>query len=252
MSLTVLLFIIGFIGSFISGMVGIGGAIINYPMILYIPVLLGFTGYTSHEVSGITAIQVFFATFAGAWAYRKSNDMDKTLVVYMGASILIGSFVGSFSANLLNERAVNIVYTLLATIAAIMMFVPKKNNSGAVNYNKWLASMLAFIVGSVSGIIGAGGAFLLVPIMLVVLKLPIRTTIATSIAITFISSVGITTGKVITGQIVVMPALIVAIASLFAAPLGVRVGKRVNQKVLQYVLSILIVGTAIKMWIDMI
>ena len=43
-------------------MVGIGGAIINYPMILYIPVLLGFTGYTSHEVSGITAVQVFFAT----------------------------------------------------------------------------------------------------------------------------------------------------------------------------------------------
>ncbi|PES78793.1 hypothetical protein CN505_26040 [Bacillus cereus] len=252
MSLVVLLFIIGFIGSFISGMVGIGGAIINYPMILYIPVLLGFAGYTSHEVSGITAIQVFFATFAGAWAYRKSNDMDKTLVVYMGASILIGSFVGSFSANLLNEHAVNTVYTLLATIAAIMMFVPKKNNSRAVNYNKWLASMLAFIVGSVSGIIGAGGAFLLVPIMLVVLKLPIRTTIATSIAITFISSVGITTGKVITGHIVVMPALIVAIASLFAAPLGVRVGKRVNQKVLQYVLSILIVGTAIKMWIDMI
>ena len=46
-------------------MVGIGGAIINYPMILYIPVLLGFTGYTAHEVSGITAVQVFFATFAG-------------------------------------------------------------------------------------------------------------------------------------------------------------------------------------------
>lgn len=62
MSLVVLLFIIGFIGSFISGMVGIGGAIINYPMILYIPVLLGFSGYTSHEVSGITAVQVFFAT----------------------------------------------------------------------------------------------------------------------------------------------------------------------------------------------
>jgi uncharacterized membrane protein YfcA len=250
MSLTVLLFIIGFIGSFISGMVGIGGAIINYPMILYIPVLLGFAGYTSHEVSGITAIQVFFATFAGAWAYRKSNDMDKTLVVYMGASILIGSFVGSFSANLLNEHAVNVVYTLLATIAAIMMFIPKRSNRKGTE--GWLASLLAFIVGSVSGIIGAGGAFLLVPIMLVVLKLPIRTTIATSIAITFISSIGITTGKVITGQIVVIPALIVAIASLFAAPLGVRVGKRVNQKVLQYVLSTLIVGTAIKMWVDMI
>lgn len=130
MSLVVLLFIIGFIGSFISGMVGIGGAIINYPMILYIPVLLGFTGYTSHEVSGITAVQVFFATFAGAWAYRKSNDMNKTLVMYMGASILIGSFIGSFGANILEEHTVNVVYAALATIAAIMMFVPKQNNSG--------------------------------------------------------------------------------------------------------------------------
>ncbi|MFH3575042.1 TSUP family transporter, partial [Acinetobacter baumannii] len=87
---------------------------------------------------------------------------NKMLVVYMGASILIGSFIGSFSANLLDEHAVNVVYTVLATIAAMMMFVPKKNNSGAVKYNKWLASVLAFIVGGVSGIIGAGGAFLLV------------------------------------------------------------------------------------------
>ncbi|WP_445662120.1 TSUP family transporter [Bacillus sp. FSL R12-0069] len=108
------------------------------------------------------------------------------------------------------------------------------------------------LVGGASGIIGAGGSFLLVPIMLVILKLPIRTTIATSIAITFISSVGITTGKVITGQVVVIPALIIAIASIFAAPLGARVGKRINQKALQYMLSILIVGTAVKMWIDML
>ena len=36
----VLIFAIGFVGSFISGMVGIGGAIINYPMLLFIPSLL--------------------------------------------------------------------------------------------------------------------------------------------------------------------------------------------------------------------
>ncbi len=34
------LFIIGFIGAFISGMIGIGGAVINYPMLLYIPSLV--------------------------------------------------------------------------------------------------------------------------------------------------------------------------------------------------------------------
>ncbi|PEA84819.1 sulfite exporter TauE/SafE family protein [Bacillus pseudomycoides] len=253
-SFMIVIFLIGFVGSFISGMVGIGGAIINYPMILYIPVLLGFTGYTAHEVSGITAIQVFFATFAGVWVYRKSGYINKTLVLYMGTSILVGSFVGSLGSRVLDAGQVNIVYAILATIAAIMMFIPKKNRSELpleeLTYNKGLASMLAFIVGASSGIVGAGGAFILVPIMLVILKLPTHMTIATSLAITFISSIGITAGKVTTGQVVVLPSIMIAIASLIASPLGASVGKRLNQKVLQWILAILIVSTSIKVWMD--
>ncbi|MDZ5607392.1 sulfite exporter TauE/SafE family protein [Bacillus pseudomycoides] len=253
-SFMIVIFLIGFVGSFISGMVGIGGAIINYPMVLYIPVLLGFTSYTAHEVSGITAIQVFFATFAGVWAYRKSGYINKTLVLYMGTSILVGSFVGSLGSKVLEEGQINIVYAILATVAAIMMFVPKRNQSDfpleALTYNKGLASILAFSVGAFSGIVGAGGAFLLVPIMLVILKISTHMTIATSLAITFISSIGITIGKVTTGQVVVLPSIIIAIASLIASPLGASVGKRLNQKILQWILAILIVSTSIKIWMD--
>lgn len=110
--------------------------------------------------------------------------------------------------------------------------------------------MLAFIVGASSGIVGAGGAFILVPIMLVILKIPTHMTIATSLAITFISSIGITAGKVTTGQVVVLPSIMIAIASLIASPLGASVGKRLNQKVLQWILAILIVSTSIKIWMD--
>lgn len=59
--LTILL--IGFLGSFVSGMLGIGGAIINFPMLLYIPPLLGFAAFSAHEVSGISAIQVLLLLF---------------------------------------------------------------------------------------------------------------------------------------------------------------------------------------------
>lgn len=252
-SFIILLFIIGFIGSFISGMVGIGGAIINYPMILYIPALFGFASYTAHEVSGITAVQVFFATLAGVWAYRKSGYIEKTLVLYMGVSILGGSFAGSLSSTLLSENEVNAVYGVLATIAAIMMFVPKKETlTKELTYNKWVASVLAFIVGFASGIVGAGGAFLLVPIMLVVLKLPVRVTIATSLTVTFISSIGITIGKVTAGQVLFGPSIIVALASILASPLGARVGKKMSQSLLRWILALLIVATSIKIWIDML
>ncbi|HAQ07803.1 MAG TPA: hypothetical protein DCR24_09865 [Bacillus bacterium] len=252
----IVIFLIGFIGSYISGMVGIGGSIIKYPMLLYIPPLFGLAAFSAHEVSGISAVQVFFATIGGVWAYRKGGYLNKTLIIYMGSSILVGSLIGSYGSRLMSEGGINLVYGILALIAAIMMFVPKKGVDDIpldqVTFNKWLAAAFAFIVGVGAGIVGAAGAFLLVPIMLVVLKIPTRMTIATSLAITFISSIGSTVGKLTTGQVEYVPALIMVVASLIASPLGANAGKKINTKILQYILAILILGTAIKIWLDIL
>ncbi|MCC2248452.1 sulfite exporter TauE/SafE family protein [Virgibacillus sp. AGTR] len=252
----VTIFLIGFIGSFISGMVGIGGSIIKYPMLLYIPSLVGLTAFTAHEVSGISAVQVLFATIGGVWAYRKGGYLNVTLIIYMGISILLGSFIGGYGSQFMSNGGVNLVYGILATIAAVMMFVPKKGIDDIpmdqVKFNKWLAAFLAFLVGIGAGIVGAAGAFILVPIMLLVLKIPTRMTIATSLAITFISSIGATTGKLLTGQVLFIPAILMIVASLIASPLGANFGKKVNTKLLQWILAILILGTAIKIWLDIL
>lgn len=250
------IFLIGFVGSYISGMLGIGGSIIKYPMLLYIPVWLGYEAFTAHEVSGISAVQVLFAAISGVWAYRKSGYLNKELIISMGGAILLGSFVGSFGSKYLSENGVNIVYGVLALIAAVMMFIPKKDIDDKpleeVVFNKWLAAALAFIVGIGSGIVGAAGGFLLVPVMLVVLGIPTRMTIASSLAITFISSIGGTVGKVMTGQVEYWPAFIMVIASILAAPLGAKMGQKMNTKVLQAVLAVLIAATTIKIWIDIL
>lgn len=252
----IVIFLIGFIGSFISGMLGVGGSIIKYPMLLYLPPLFGLAAFTAHEVSGISAVQVFFASIAGVLAYRKGGYLNKSLIVTMGGSILIGSLVGSYGSKFLSENGVNIVYGILALIATIMMFVPKKDIDDLpldqVSYNKFVAAILAFIVGIGSGIVGAAGGFLLVPIMLVVLRIPTRMTIATSLAITFISSIGATIGKITTGQVDYFPAIIMIIASVIAAPLGAKAGRRMNTKVLQWILATLIGATAVKIWLDIL
>lgn len=250
------IFLIGFIGSYISGMLGIGGSIIKYPMLLYIPPLFGLAAFSAHEVSGISAVQVLFASIGGVWAYRKGGYLNKTLIIYMGVSVLIGSVIGSFGSQSMSEDGINIVYGLLALMAAVMMFIPKKGIDGVpldqVTFNKWLMTILALIVGLGSGIVGATGGFLLVPIMLVVLKIPTRVTIASSLAITFISSIGATVGKISTGQVDFYPALIMVIASLIASPLGAMAGKKVNTKILQVILALLILATAVKIWMGIL
>lgn len=252
----IVLFCIGFAGAFVSGMVGIGGAIVNFPMLLYIPPLLGFTAFTSHQVSGISAVQVLFSTIGGVLVYRKGGYLNKKLIAYMGTSILLGSFVGSYGSHMLPEKGINLVYGILAIIAVILMLLPKKGiddvEMDQLIVNRWLAISLSFMVGISAGIVGAGGSFILIPIMLTILKIPTRVTIASSLAITLISSVGVTVGKVSTGQVDLLPTVIVVIASLMASPLGAKMGKQMNSKVLQDVLSIIIGLTALKVWISII
>ena len=77
-------------------------------------------------------------------------------------------------------------------------------------------------------------------------------TIATSLAVTFISSIGGSIGKLITGQVDYWPAIIMIVASLIAAPLGAKAGKNMNTKILQMILAIMIAATAIKIWVDIL
>jgi uncharacterized membrane protein YfcA len=88
--------------------------------------------------------------------------------------------------------------------------------------------------------------------MLVVLKIPTRMTIATSLAITFISSIGATVGKLTTGQVDHVPALIMVVASIIASPLGAIAGKKMNTKILQWILAVMIAGTALKIWVEIL
>jgi uncharacterized membrane protein YfcA len=254
--LAITLFLIGFIGSFISGMVGIGGAIIKYPMLLYIPPAFGLVAYTAHEVAGISAVQVFFATISGVLALRKEKVINYSLVAYMGSAIILGSFAGGYGGQFLSGDAINLVYGILAVIAAIMMFVPKKGLDDLpleqVTYNRTIAVIAALIVGTLSGIVGAAGAFILVPVMLLILKIPTRMTIASSLAITFISSIGTTLGKIVAGDVLLWPSVIMVIASIIAAPIGARLSTKVKTKYLHIILSLLIFGTAVKVWLDII
>jgi len=252
----VTLFAIGFIGSLLSGMVGIGGSIIKYPMLLYIPPALGFVAFTAQEVSAVSAVQVFFATLAGIFAFRKGGFINKPLVLSMGIAIVVGSFVGGYGSKFLPDDVINFTYAALALIAAVMMFLPKKGDEQAdftkIRFNKPLAAGLAAIIGVLSGIVGAAGAFITVPVMLVVLKIPTRVAIASSLAITFISSIGSTAGKWMGGHMPLIPSIVMVAASMIAAPIGAQLSKKMNTKALQWILAALIAATVIKIWIDIL
>ncbi|MGD7009311.1 sulfite exporter TauE/SafE family protein [Metabacillus sp. 84] len=248
------IFLLGGIGSFMSGLLGIGGSIITYPLLLFVPAAVGAAHFTAHEVSGITSVQVLFASIGGVWVYRKSSFLNKQLIIWMGISVLLGSTAGGLVSAGMPETVINFIYGILALLAVVMMVVPGSRQNEqpleGVIFNRWLAAVISFVIGAAAGIVGAGGAFLLVPVMLAVLKIPAKMTIASSLAITLIASIGSAAGKIFTDQVEWGPASIVIAASLLASPLGAMAGKKANPKVLKVILSLLILASALKIWAD--
>lgn len=254
--------LIGLVGSFFSGLLGIGGAIINFPLLLYVPEWIGVGGFTPKEVAAISMLQVFFASLSGIISNRLSSKgkeslVHKKLVIQMGLGTLAGSLIGSVASLYLNGSTINVVYGFLAVIAVVLMVIPVKASTenlplARVTYNALLAVATAFLVGVVSGIVGAGGAFILIPIMLTLLKIPTRITIASSLAIVFLSAVGGVIGKIAAGGIPLWPAVFAVVGSLLGAPIGTYLSRRMNIRILRYALVGLIAVTAVKIWMDIL
>lgn len=240
LTITIMLFI-GIFGGFISGFVGIGGAIIIYPAILLLPPLFGAPAYSAYIASGLTSSQVFFSTLSGSIKARKKPQFSLQLVIYMGGGMIVGSILGALLANLFNAAFINGIYIIIAVLALILMFIKVKSSSQTSQFNGPLLISIGVIIGIISGIVGAGGAFIIIPILLVVFKLPMNTVVANSIVIAFMSSIGAFVIKFMQGYIPMTDALFLIIGSILFAPLGLKVGNKVPSFVQKWIVSILII-----------
>ena len=240
-STAIMMLLIGVFGGFISGLVGIGGSIIIYPAILLLPPLFGVPAYSAYIASGLTSSQVFFSTLSGSLKARKKTEFSSPLVIYMSGGMITGSMLGALLANLFNAAFVNAIYIIIALIALILMFINVKPNLNQSSFNKPLLVMVGLFVGIISGIVGAGGAFIIIPILLVLFKLPMNMVVANSIVIAFISSIGAFIIKLIQGYIPLENALFLIIGSIIFAPLGLKLGKKVPSFVQKWIISILII-----------
>ncbi|MNT76548.1 Sulfite exporter TauE/SafE [compost metagenome] len=108
------------------------------------------------------------------------------------------------------------------------------------------------MVGVLSGMLGAGGAFLLTPLMRSVLGLPMRLIIANSLAVVFLSALSATATKALTGQIPYAQAALLVAGALAGSPLGARASLRAPVKALRWAMALVIGATAVKMTLDVI
>ena len=117
-----------------------------------------------------------------------------------------------------------------------------------VVFHKSAAIAIGVVIGFSIGLVGQGGAFILIPMMLYVLKIPLRVALGSTLAIGLFSSSAGLAGKVATGQVPYLMTLPLIIGAVPAARFGSIVGKKTNTRFLKWLLAAIIFATAVKVW----
>ena len=252
--LPALLAVLGFAGAFLSGLVGVGGAIVMIPLLLYVPPLFGLDPLGIRVVAGVTMVQVFAAAVVGMASHRAS--VDRGLLVALGPVMVAASFAGAWLSDLVAPIVLEMVFALMATIAALLMLGLRNRATPEtdvpVRVNRGWAALAGGAVGLAAGLVGAGGAFFLIPVLLYGLRIPVRVTVGTSLAVVVASAAAGLLGKAVTGQVEWPLALALVAGALPGARLGAIVSRRTSTGRLVVVLGVAIALVAVRTWVDVL
>lgn len=172
------------------GLLGGGGSILTVPILRYV---LGMEGHsaiaTSLLVVGTTSLAALFAHA------RKKSVQWRTGFVFGGAG-MVGAYAAGTVAHRIPAPLLLAGFSVMMFATAIAMLRPERkaravSEAGArrtVRLPVWKIVLEGLVVGAVTGLVGAGGGFLVVPALVLLGRLPMATAIGTSLLVIALKS----------------------------------------------------------------
>jgi uncharacterized membrane protein YfcA len=116
----IILIIIGLTAGIVSGLMGVGGAIIMVPALVF------FLGLTQHQAQGTSlSVLIFPVGFLAFWNYYKQGYVNFKIAIIIMIAFFIGGYLGSAFAVKMNERLLKIIFGILIIILGIRMIIKK-------------------------------------------------------------------------------------------------------------------------------
>lgn len=277
-----LLFAMGLAVGFISGMFGIGGGFLMTPLLIFIGILpaVAVATVSSH-------IAASSASSAISYWRRKAIDMPLALMLLVGG--IVGTFGGVWfftllrSADLLDVVIALSYVVLLVAVGGLMVSEAVRaimrsyqghpvvlRRPGSHTWVHGLPFKIRFkrskiyvsaipvlgiglIIGFLGSLMGIGGGFLLVPMLIYFLRVPTATVIGTSTVLTLVTMASATVMHAATNHLVdAMLALILMVGGVIGAQFGARAGQNMKAERLRLLLGILVLGVGVRFALDLL
>lgn len=240
--------ILGYIGALligvVLGLIGGGGSILTVPVFVYIFAINPVTATAySLFVVGVSAL-------VGALQNIRKGLVDfKTAIVFAIPAFIAVYITRRFIVPAIPETlfelgehtitkdiAIMVFFALIMLVAAYSMIFnkrPEPEAGAAIQYNYPLIVVEGFVIGILTGIVGAGGGFLIIPALVLLAKLPMKMAVATSLLIIAIKSLIGFIGDVETMAMDWNFLLVFTLLSVFGIFVGVWLNRFIDGKKLK-------------------
>ena len=261
---------------FISGMFGIGGGFLMTPLLIFIgiPPAVAVASVASHIAA---------SSFTGALNYWRRRAIDVALGLMLLSAGIVGTGTGVWLFTVLRaldqlDLVIGVSYVLLLSTVGILMInesmraeLRARRGQPATlrrpGSHNWVHGLplkmrfkrskiyvsaipvwgIGFIIGFVGAIMGIGGGFLLVPMLIYFLRVPTATVIGTSMVLTLITMASATVMHAATNHLVdAILAVILMVGGVIGAQFGVRTGHKMRPERLRLLLGLLVFAVGVR------
>jgi len=267
---------------FVSGMFGIGGGFLMTPLLIFI-------GVSPAVAVATVSSHIAASSFSGAIAYWRRRALDLALALMLLAGGIAGTVAGVLLFTELRllgqlDLTIQVSYVVLLGSVGAMMVTEglwamlrlrggKPSPSRRSGSHTWVhrlplkirfkqsriyvsaipVCLIGFIIGFVGAIMGIGGGFLLVPMLIYFLRVPTNVVIGTSMVLTLITMASATILHAATNHLVdAVLALILMVGGVTGAQFGARTGQKIGGEKLRLLLGVLVLAVGLRFAFDLI
>ena len=225
------------------GLMGGGGSILTVPIFVYV---LGFDPKLAIAMSlpviGVTSL-------VGAVGHWKAGNVHLRTAIYFGVIAMVGAFAGAKGARFLSGAVQLAMLAVIMLAAAAMMFrsarqTPAGNAAGTESTRAMPVALLvpvALTVGVITGLVGIGGGFLVVPSLVLLARAPMKQAVGTSLLVIAMNSAAGFAGYL--GQVAIPWAFVSGFTTI--AVVGILIGtygtRFVSQRMLKQAFAVFLV-----------
>ena len=235
LDLAFFLLLLGAMGGFLAGLLGIVGGMIFVPVLTLLFCLKGMPfELVVHSCIATSMAMICFTSLSSMRAHHKRGGILWPVVAALVPGVFIGGFLsGGVVFSFINTAWLALIFSVFMAYSAYNMASNKKPKPSRQLPGFFGTSAMGTVIGFISGLVGAGGGFLTVP-FLIWCNVNIRKAVSTSAALGFPIAIANSTGFIFSGikeiglqpgmlGYVYWPALLVLIStSMLMAPVGAK------------------------------